>query len=156
LAKRRWPGQARVRGPYAPRRCRPVVQLRQAVDVLLKTSNSPVKKSVSVRVDSVVEWNSALVTNPAALTAYGKPAHGVADEISVQEHDALRSTMPGLFQLFGNAHCKSEAANDEPFANAVFLEKASQGARPGFRGVVLSVNKGLRAQQIDDSWTDFE
>lgn len=85
-------------------------------------------------------------------------------EITTAEHDALRSTMLGLFHLFDNAHLQYETGfvpeefwamtrenlkrqMQNPFANRVFIEKVEDLARPGFRDVVLSINDELDSGQ---------
>jgi hypothetical protein len=136
------------------------LEMRQSHEISLS-------QAYQSRVASVVEWNSAFAANPAALSAYRKSADGAADEITTEEHEALRSTLLGLFHLFDNAHIQYEKGfvSEEfwgmtrvnlklqmmnPFANTIFVEKVNQGARPGFRNVVLSVNEELRTNKIDD------
>ena len=132
------------------------LEMRQSHEISLS-------QAYQSRVASVVEWNSAFAANPAALAAYRKSANGSANEITAGEHEALRSTMLGLFHLFDNAHLQYQKGflSEEfwgmtrenlklqmmnPFANTIFLEKVNHGARPDFRDVVLSINEELESQ----------
>ena len=136
------------------------MEIRQSHEISLS-------QAYQSRVATVVEWNSALAANPAALSAYRKSAEGAVDEITTEEHEALRSTMLGLFHLFDNAHIQYEMGflseefwamtrenlklqMSNPAANRVFVQKANDLARPSFRDVVLSINEELRIQQIND------
>jgi hypothetical protein len=132
------------------------LEMRQAHEISLS-------QAYQARVAAVVEWNSTFAANPAALSAQRKAAKGAMDEITDGEHDALRSTLLGLFHLFDNAHLQYQKGflSEEfwgmtrenlklnmtnPFVNVVFVEKANQGARPDFQAVVLSIKKELEAQ----------
>lgn len=132
------------------------MEMRQSHEISLS-------QAYQSRVASVVEWNSAFAANPAALSAYRKSADGETDEITTAEHDALRSTMLGLFHLFDNAHLQYEmgfVSEDfwamtrenlkrqmtNPFANLVFIQKANDLARPSFQDVVLSINEELKTE----------
>ena len=136
------------------------MEMRQSHEISLS-------QAYQSRVATVVEWNSALAANPAALSAFKKSAEGAVDEITTEEHEALSSTLDGLFHLFDNAHFQYEkgfvseefwamtreslkAQMSNPVANRVFVQKVNGLARPSFRDVVLSINEELITQRIND------
>lgn len=129
------------------------LEMRQAHEISLS-------QAYQSRVASVVEWNTAFASNPAALSARRKALDGALDEITTEELEAFRSTMLGLFHLFDNAHFQyqegfvSEGFWDmtraslklqmmNPITHTIFVEKVSRGARPDFRDVVLGVSEEL-------------
>ena len=136
------------------------IEMRQSHEISLS-------QAYQSRVATVVEWNSTFAANPAALSAYRKSAEGAVDEITAEEHEALVSTLLGLFHLFDNAHFQYEKGfvSEEfwamtrenlklqmlnPVANTVFVQKANDLARPSFQDVVLNLNEELITQRIND------
>ena len=132
------------------------LEMRQAQEI-------SVSQAYQSRVSAVVEWNSALAANQAALSARRKAASGAADEITAEEYDALSNTLFGLFHLFDNAHyqyqkgfvsqgfwdmtrssLKTQMMN--PVTNAIFLGTVDRGARPDFGELVLQINKEIETQ----------
>lgn len=132
------------------------LEMRQAHEISLS-------QAYQSRVASVVEWNLAFASNPAALSARRKSDSGALEEISNEELDAFEQTLIALFHLFDNAHLQYQRGfvSDEfwgmtraslklqmknPIANSLFLEKANGRARPEFRDVILSISEELKSE----------
>lgn len=105
------------------------------------------------RTAATVEWNSAFAANAAALSGFRKAREGNDDQITIQEYDALRRTMSGMYFLYDNAHYQYLAGfvseefwgmtreglrrNMEiPVVRDIFLEFSDGRGRPEFRALI--------------------
>lgn len=129
-----------------------------------QTHKISLSQAYQSRTSAAAEWNSALAANPAALSALRKAANGAENDISDEEHDALRRSLHGVIYLYDNAHYQYQQGfvSDEfwattraslkkfmenPFVYDVIMARLDTGMRPEFRAVVVSVSAELKKTQ---------
>ena len=105
--------------------------------------------------------NTALASNPIALSAYEKGIEGRGEDITPAEHQSLHRSIVGVLHLYDNAHYQyQEGFVSEEFwiatqsslkgwmrhsaFNAIIMERVEVQGRPEFKAVVRSIDKELR------------